>query len=168
MTARTVLAIDAGQTGMKLRLRTGSTIEDALLPGIRTHEPLLPQLAGAVRYAVERWQPGAQLVVAAGVVFLGDQLLSAAIEQQNARNNFIKKEIAVLDARIKEISELKTRRCCPRFRPPSGRSSCQSAQVWPSTLVRTASARPRGSACMTFQCAASEVAAMANRSGGEM
>ncbi|WP_457788718.1 PilN domain-containing protein [Pseudomonas sp. PL-6] len=50
------------------------------------------------------------LVVAAGVVFLGDQLLNAAIEQQNARNNFIKKEIAVLDARIKEISELKTRR----------------------------------------------------------
>lgn len=50
------------------------------------------------------------LVVAAGVVFLGDQLLNAAIEQQNARNSFIKKEIAVLDARIKEISELKTRR----------------------------------------------------------
>jgi len=50
------------------------------------------------------------LVMAAGGVFLGDQLLNAAIEQQNARNNFIKKEIAVLDARIKEISELKTRR----------------------------------------------------------
>lgn len=49
-------------------------------------------------------------VVAAGAVFLGDQLLSAAIEHQNARNAFIKKEIAVLDARIKEISELKTRR----------------------------------------------------------
>ncbi|QSL90767.1 PilN domain-containing protein [Ectopseudomonas toyotomiensis] len=50
------------------------------------------------------------LVVAAGVVFLGDQLLSGAIDQQNARNEFIRKEIAVLDARIKEISELKTRR----------------------------------------------------------
>jgi len=50
------------------------------------------------------------LVVAAGFVFLGDQLLNSAIEQQNARNEFIKREIAVLDARIKEISELKTRR----------------------------------------------------------
>nr|WP_298167318.1 PilN domain-containing protein [uncultured Pseudomonas sp.] len=50
------------------------------------------------------------LIVAAGVVFLGDQYLNGAIERQNARNAFIKKEIAVLDARIKEISELKTRR----------------------------------------------------------
>lgn len=50
------------------------------------------------------------LIVAAGVVFLGDQYFSNAIERQNARNEFIKKEIAVLDARIKEISELKTRR----------------------------------------------------------
>jgi len=50
------------------------------------------------------------LVVAAGTVFLGDQYLSGAIEQQNARNQFVRKEIAVLDARIKEISELKTRR----------------------------------------------------------
>ncbi|MDP3814598.1 type 4a pilus biogenesis protein PilN [Pseudomonas sp.] len=49
-------------------------------------------------------------VVAAGVVLLGDQYLSGAIEQQTARNEFIRKEIAVLDARIKEISELKTRR----------------------------------------------------------
>jgi type IV pilus assembly protein PilN len=50
------------------------------------------------------------LGVAAGLVFLGDQFLSAAISNQNARNDFIKKEIAVLDARIKEISELRTRR----------------------------------------------------------
>lgn len=50
------------------------------------------------------------VVVAAGTVFLGDQYLSGAIEQQNARNQFVRKEIAVLDARIKEISELKTRR----------------------------------------------------------
>jgi len=50
------------------------------------------------------------LVVAAGLVFLADQMLSAAIDNQNARNDFIKKEIAVLDARIKEISELRTRR----------------------------------------------------------
>ena len=50
------------------------------------------------------------LIVAAGLVFLGDQMLSSAIDNQDARNGFIKKEIAVLDARIKEISELKTRR----------------------------------------------------------
>lgn len=50
------------------------------------------------------------LALSAGLVFLGDQYLSGAIEQQNARNEFVRKEIAVLDTRIKEISELKTRR----------------------------------------------------------
>ncbi|NLY13756.1 MAG: PilN domain-containing protein [Gammaproteobacteria bacterium] len=50
------------------------------------------------------------LIVAGGLVFLADQYLNAAITQQNARNEFIRKEISVLDARIKEISELKTRR----------------------------------------------------------
>jgi type IV pilus assembly protein PilN len=49
-------------------------------------------------------------IVAAGLLFLGDQYFSGAIEQQNARNEFILKEITVLDARIKEISDLKTRR----------------------------------------------------------
>ncbi|MBD9413022.1 PilN domain-containing protein [Pseudomonas sp. PDM16] len=50
------------------------------------------------------------LIVAGGLVFLGGQYLHQAIDQQNARNEFIKKEIAVLDARIQEISELKQRR----------------------------------------------------------
>lgn len=53
---------------------------------------------------------GAILALGAGAVFLGDQYLNSAIETQQARNDFIRKEIAVLDARIKEISELKTRR----------------------------------------------------------
>lgn len=53
---------------------------------------------------------GATLMIAAGLVFLGGQYLNSAIEQQNARNEFIKKEIAVLDARIKEIKDLKERR----------------------------------------------------------
>ncbi|MEO4048510.1 PilN domain-containing protein [Pseudomonas sp. CAU 1711] len=53
---------------------------------------------------------GATLLIAGGLVFLGGQYLNAAIEQQNARNEFLKKEIAVLDARIKEIKELKERR----------------------------------------------------------
>lgn len=50
------------------------------------------------------------LAVSAGLVFLVGQYLGGAIEQQGARNDFIRKEIAVLDARIKEISELKKRR----------------------------------------------------------
>lgn len=50
------------------------------------------------------------LVIAGGLVFLGGQYLNAEIENQVARNDFLKKEIAVLDARIHEISELKTRR----------------------------------------------------------
>ena len=53
---------------------------------------------------------GAVLVGAAALVFAGDRYLNGAIEQQNARNDFVRKEIAVLDARIKEISELKQRR----------------------------------------------------------
>jgi len=36
--------------------------------------------------------------------------LQGAIEHQNARNEFIQKEIAVLDARIAEIKELRERR----------------------------------------------------------
>ncbi|MBD7975891.1 MULTISPECIES: type 4a pilus biogenesis protein PilN [Pseudomonas] len=50
------------------------------------------------------------LLIAGGVVFLTDQYFSAAIDRQTARNEFVRKEIAVLDARIKEISELRTRR----------------------------------------------------------
>ncbi|BAN50996.1 type 4a pilus biogenesis protein PilN [Metapseudomonas resinovorans] len=53
---------------------------------------------------------GAVLALGAGAVFLGDQYFNSAIENQQARNDFVRKEIAVLDARIKEISELKTRR----------------------------------------------------------
>ena len=53
---------------------------------------------------------GGTLVIAVGLVFLGGPYLSGAVEQQEARNGFIKKEIAALDARIKEIKELKERR----------------------------------------------------------
>lgn len=45
-----------------------------------------------------------------GLVFLAAQYLNAQIENQMARNEFVRKEIAVLDARIKEISELKTKK----------------------------------------------------------
>ncbi|WP_296179220.1 PilN domain-containing protein [Pseudomonas sp. UBA1879] len=50
------------------------------------------------------------LVAGVGAIFLADQYLSSAIAHQNARNQFIKTEIVQLDARIKEISELKARR----------------------------------------------------------
>lgn len=53
---------------------------------------------------------GAVLLASGALIFLGDQYFNSAIENQSARNNFLRKEIAVLDARIKEISELKTRR----------------------------------------------------------
>ncbi|MDT4846037.1 Fimbrial assembly protein (PilN) [compost metagenome] len=53
---------------------------------------------------------GGVFLASAGLVFLGDQYLDSAVENQNARNDFLRKEISVLDSRIKEISELKTRR----------------------------------------------------------
>ena len=49
---RSALAIDAGQTGMKVRVhRDGTRVLDRVMPGVRTHEPLLPQLS-AVAHAV--------------------------------------------------------------------------------------------------------------------
>lgn len=50
------------------------------------------------------------LLLAVGVIFLASQYFNTAIENQQARNNFICAENTALDARIKEISELKTRR----------------------------------------------------------
>lgn len=52
----------------------------------------------------------AVLLLAAAMVFLADQVFGRMIEHQQARNNFINQEIAALDARIKEINELKTKR----------------------------------------------------------
>jgi N-acetylglucosamine kinase-like BadF-type ATPase len=57
-----VLAIDAGQTGIKVR--HGG--HDLLFPGIRTDEPLLPQLAHVTHAAIER-TGAAVSVVSAGV-----------------------------------------------------------------------------------------------------
>ena len=57
-----VLAIDAGQTGIKVRVRE----HDIVFPGIRTGEPLIPQLAAVARAAIER--TGAEVsIVSAGV-----------------------------------------------------------------------------------------------------
>lgn len=49
MNALTLLAMDAGQTGTKVRLRwADGTTRDDLLPGVLTDRPLLPQLAATV------------------------------------------------------------------------------------------------------------------------
>jgi len=51
------------------------------------------------------------IVLAAGLlVFLGDRNLNGKIDQQNARNEFLRKEIRLLDGRIKEIEELQAQR----------------------------------------------------------
>ena len=59
------------------------------------------------------------LVVAGGLVFVGDQYLNGAIESQQARNDYLRKEIAVLDARIAEpLAPLGER--SPRAQPAVG------------------------------------------------
>ena len=45
-----------------------------------------------------------------GAVLIADQIITAAIERQMARNDYIGKQIAVVDERIKQISELKAHR----------------------------------------------------------
>ncbi|SFI66359.1 MULTISPECIES: BadF/BadG/BcrA/BcrD ATPase family protein [Microbacterium] len=47
-----VLAVDAGQTAMKVRVRSADGVFEERLPGIRTDEPLLPQLADVARTAL--------------------------------------------------------------------------------------------------------------------
>lgn len=49
-------------------------------------------------------------VIAVGVVLLAEQYSSVAVSQQQARNNFIERELLVLDGRIKEINTLKKQR----------------------------------------------------------
>ncbi|TQK18833.1 N-acetylglucosamine kinase-like BadF-type ATPase [Microbacterium sp. SLBN-154] len=62
-----VVAIDAGQTGMKVRVAPhGAAPVDQVFPGIRTHEPLLPQLA-SVAIAAARHHEVRIDVLAAGV-----------------------------------------------------------------------------------------------------
>lgn len=50
------------------------------------------------------------LVFTGALVFLVDRNLNGKINHQNARNEFISKEIRVLETRIKEIEELQSRR----------------------------------------------------------
>ena len=51
------------------------------------------------------------IVLAAGLlIFLGDRNLNGKIDHQNARNEFLRKEIRLLDGRIKEIEQLQAQR----------------------------------------------------------
>lgn len=73
-----VVAIDAGQTGMKVRLtRSGSAPIDEVFPGIRTHEPLLAQLANVAR-TIAREHDVRVDVLSAGVSGLTDGESDAA------------------------------------------------------------------------------------------
>jgi type IV pilus assembly protein PilN len=45
-----------------------------------------------------------------GALLMANQVISSAIERQIARNDYIGKQIAVVDERIKQISDLKARR----------------------------------------------------------
>ena len=72
------LAIDAGQTGTKVRLARGEeTLFTEVLPGVLTHEPLLPQLADAVRH-VHRQSGVAPQTISSGVSGLTEQGADAA------------------------------------------------------------------------------------------
>jgi type IV pilus assembly protein PilN len=50
------------------------------------------------------------LAGSAGALLMANQVISSAIERQIARNDYIGKQIAVVDERIKQISDLKARR----------------------------------------------------------
>lgn len=50
------------------------------------------------------------LLLGAALVYLADQVFNSMIEQQRSRNAYIQREISALDARIKEINELKKKR----------------------------------------------------------
>ncbi len=53
----------------------------------------------------------ALIVIVAGLlVFLGDRTINGKIDHQNARNEFLRKQIRLLDGRIKEIEQLQARR----------------------------------------------------------
>lgn len=71
MTALRVLSLDAGQSGIKVRPPAGTPGGDLVFPGIRTGEPLLPQLAAVALETIERTGAAAD-VVAAGISGLTD------------------------------------------------------------------------------------------------
>lgn len=73
-----ILAVDAGQTGIKARLTGGDTPVERVFPGILTHQPLAPQLARVVRSALDDAGAGDGVTVTAGVSGLTDAEADAA------------------------------------------------------------------------------------------
>jgi len=49
------VAIDAGQTGMKVRVRTDTSVGEAVLPGVRTDLPVLAQIGAAARQIADEF-----------------------------------------------------------------------------------------------------------------
>jgi len=88
------------------------------------------------------------LAGSAGALLMANQVISSAIERQIARNDYIGKQIAVVDERIKQISDLKARRqqLVERMRiiqdlqgnrPVSGRIFDQLARTLPDGVYFT-------------------------------
>lgn len=50
------------------------------------------------------------VILAGALIFMADRILNGQIDHQNDRNEFLSKEIRVLDTRIKEIEQLQARR----------------------------------------------------------
>jgi type IV pilus assembly protein PilN len=50
------------------------------------------------------------IIIAAGLLFVADRHVNGLIADQNARNRYLVSQIAVLDARLGEIRELRTQR----------------------------------------------------------
>lgn len=53
---------------------------------------------------------GGTVVIAAGLLFLADRYVNDAIDDQTARNDFLRQQIAVLDQRLVEIRELRAQK----------------------------------------------------------
>lgn len=93
MNARRVLAIDAGQSDIKVRVDDGSRREDLTFRGIHTGIPLLPQLADVVRETLAR--TGTDLdVVTAGISGLTDRdadadALLALVQAEGVRTTML-------------------------------------------------------------------------------
>jgi type IV pilus assembly protein PilN len=88
------------------------------------------------------------LAAAVAAVLIVNQVINAAIERQAARNEYINRQIAVVDQRIKQISDLKDRRqqLLERMRviqdlqgnrPVSGRIFDQLARTLPDGVYFT-------------------------------
>jgi glucosamine kinase len=107
-TSASVLAIDAGQTGMKVRVPGDPGIADQLYEGIRTHEPLLPQLAEVARTAIAR--SVVPDVLTAGVSGLTEKDADAAGLLRLVRDTGIRRVVLAHDSTTSFLGALGDRR----------------------------------------------------------